>query len=439
MFWAGYGQDMRSLEDSFRLEGVQLWTAREVFPCVDLEVERGIVTKLNIRDSEPRSSRILMPAGVDVQVHLRVPGQTHKENSETGLRAAVYGGYSAILTMPNTTPVIDSAKVVKEARAEIEKASDQFGVRVDISAAATEGQLGKRLVDFESLAESGVRAFTDDGKGVASDELMAEIFKMTAALKLPFLQHAEMPGHGGCLAPGPVQKEEGVPEYPETAELEMVARDLRLLEAYPQARYHVLHISSAKTPELLSAARKKGLQVSGEVSPHHLYFSSDNISKANMAFKMNPPLRSEEDRRLLRKALASGDIDFVATDHAPHTESEKGNRFIESAYGTLGLETCLPVLLDLYRKSEISPTRLVEAFSTKPAEFLGLDRSYGNIAEGLALRAVLVDLSLELKKQQELEIQSLSKNSCFSEEGIMGQLVARFFPGRNFLLHSASL
>lgn len=426
------GTSIKSVNsDSYVVSEVDLWRSAGVQSCVDIVVRNGRVAEIVTHASKSwlKNERIiaakglvLMPAGVDAQVHLRVPGQPQKETAESGLWAAVHGGVGALLTMPNTKPVIDDVAACELAHKELAPHVAKTGVRVLLSAAITKGQKGKELVDFVALKNAGVAAFTDDGVGVADDAVMRDAFKQVAAVRLPILQHAEVPGHGAVLADGPVQKQIGGPAYPVSAETDMVARDLKLLADFPGARYHVLHVSSATTIDLIENARHKGLEVSCEVSPHHLFFCADDIDPKISSFKMNPPLRSANDRKILQEALSDGRCQFMATDHAPHESEVKTENFKTSAFGTTGLETSLRVLLWMYQKGQLTAERLVDVWATAPAKFLGIDAEFGDIAVGKPFHAVLVDVKAPATTVQPEQFSGLSKNSCFNGSKLPGRI-----------------
>jgi dihydroorotase len=419
---------------SFEIRDVTIWNPDGILENQTVRVHNGFIEAIGSRD-ELNSHRVdtvyhadglvLMPAGVDPQVHLRVPGQKEKETAKSGLQAAIRGGVGALLTMPNTKPVIDETAVCEMAWHELEHEVRETGVTVLLSAAISKAEKGQEPVDFSALARWGVAAFTDDGVGVVADQVMLAAFDASAKTGCPILQHAEIPGHGGVLAPSSIQNRLGVTAYPASAEFEMVARDLKLLQDVPGARYHVLHVSSAKTVELVEEARQKKLQVTCEVSPHHLWFSGEDIDEDNSSFKMNPPLRSPEDRQYLRQALREGTIDFVATDHAPHEKAAKGSNLKTSAYGTIGLETSLKVLLSLYHAGELSAERLVQVFSTRPAEFLKIHNRFGRIAKARPFNAVLVDPDRSSVVKAK-DFHSHSKNSCFIGSELWGSVEAVF-------------
>lgn len=424
--------------EHYVIKNVELWTHQHVPSHCDLEVHHGRVVRIHGRNSVHGHLRVidgqgstLIPSGVDCQVHLRVPGQEEKETAGTGLLAALRGGIGAVLTMPNTKPTIDSVEICEAGLLEVEETQKLLGVHVYFSAAISLGLKGKSPSPYKDLARWGVRAFTDDGVGVVDDDIMRAAFRASAESGLPILQHAEYPGHGGVLAEGPVQGNLGISPYPAKAEADMVARDIRLLKEFPGARYHVLHVSSRETLELVAAAKSQNLEVTCEVTPHHLWFSSEEIQDHNTAFKMNPPLRGPEDREALRRALRDGIIDFVATDHAPHEAAAKGQNFKTAAFGTTGLETSLRVLLSLVNRGELTPERLVEVFSFKPAHFLGIEDQFGTIQVGRPLHAALVNRHVKARVSED-DLYSLSKNSCFMGSELSGKVEGMFIGDRHY-------
>lgn len=424
---------------SYVIENIEVWTERGVQKDGYVWVENGRLKALKSavekRDSVHRidgQGKVLMPAGVDAQVHLRVPGQSHKETPETGLKAALKGGYCALLTMPNTQPTIDSVEVLNQGRLEVEPFEREFGISVFWSAAITKKLNSEEWTDYRSLVEAGVRAFTNDGLGVHSDAVMEEAFKRLEGLGVPLLQHAEFLGHGGSLAPGPIQQKVGATPYPDEPEWKMVERDIRELKKHPRAQYHVLHVSSRRTVDFVRQARKEGLRVSAEVSPHHLYFNTETIDPTNNAFKMNPPIRSPEDQQELWKALGNGDIDFVATDHAPHEILMKKGEFDKVAFGTLGLETTLPVLIWGWRNGYLTPQRFIEVWATRPAKFLNLPQGMGEFKVDAPFHAVWVDVNATPTVYNESDIVSLSKNSCFVGSKLPGKILGAFHEERLF-------
>jgi dihydroorotase len=422
--------------NSYVIKNVTIWNSDSIQKDHNILVQDGTI--VSIEPSTPKGQLdskttvvdgggfVVMPLGVDPQVHLRVPGQPQKETPETGLKAALRGGIGALLTMPNTNPIIDCPAAVAIAMNALESASADIGVEVKISAAISVGQKGLEAVNFDDLVRSGVVAFTDDGLGVESDNLMRQAFAASEKHQVPILQHAEVPGHGGFLAPGPLQQSLGSTPYPAEAESDMVARDLKILCEFPKAIYHVLHVSSRKTLGLIDEAKKKGLSVSCEVSPHHLFFTSEELDANNTAFKMNPPLRGIEDREALQQGLSDGRIAFVATDHAPHEAEAKGRGYPSAPFGTTGLETSLRVLLTLCQQGKLSSQRLVEVFSTTPAKFLGIDDRFGAIRVGKPMKAVWVDAAAKPTIIKASDLFSRSQNNCFLGASLSGHLLGAF-------------
>lgn len=417
---------------AYIIENVEIWTATGVRKNQKVYVENGVLKEIGENAGAPGADRIdgggkvLMPAGVDAQTHLRVPGQAHKELPQTGLLAALKGGYCALLTMPNTQPTIDNLTVLRQGQEAVRPFEQKYGVHVFWSAAITHRLNSDEITNFADLVKAGVRAFTNDGLGVNSDQVMDEAFAALETLGVPLLQHAEFLGHGGTLAPGSVQRKVGAAPYPADAEWKMVERDIRELRKHPQARYHVLHVSSHKTLELVKAAKKDGLRVSAEVSPHHLFFNSETIDPENKSFKMNPPIRAEEDQKALWMGLAQGDVDFVATDHAPHEDLMKSGGFDKVAFGTIGLETTLPVLIQGWQKGVLTRERLVDVWATKPAAFLNLPKGYGDFIPGAEFHGVWVDVNAPEHKYTEKDFSSLSKNSCFLGSSMPGKVLGAF-------------
>lgn len=424
---------------SYVITNIEIWTAEQVLSSGEIWVEDGRLVEIGESVNAPASVEridgrraVVMPAGVDAQVHLRVPGQAHKETPETGLKAALKGGYAAVLTMPNTQPTIDSVEILERGMREVAPYEKDFGVSVFWSAAITKKLNSNEWADYEGLARAGVRAFTNDGLGVASDEVMREAFQRLEKLNVPLLQHAEFLGHGGSLAPGPIQKKVKAAPYPDEPEWKMVERDIRELKRHPGARYHVLHVSSRKTLELVKEARESGLRVTAEVSPHHLYFNTETIDGNNPSFKMNPPIRSKEDQKALWAGLGDGSVDFVATDHAPHEATMKSGHFDSMAFGTLGLETTMPVLLYGLKRGWLDPRRLVKVYSSAPAEFLRLPDGFGRFTPRAPFHAVWVDVNAPETTYTEDSISSLSKNSCFVGAKLPGKILGAFHERRFF-------
>ena len=381
-----------------------------------LVVENGILRSME--NGTTPSNSLVLPTGVDCQVHLRVPGQEEKEDAETGSQAALAGGIAAVLAMPNTNPTLDSPEVIAATKRTLDEASSRWGCSLLLSGAISKGLRSEEPVDFFGCARAGAIAFTDDGVGVMNDEIMRCAFRASADLGIPILQHAEMMGHGGTLAPGKFQRLSGVMPYHHDIEAAMVERDLKILSEFPKARYHVLHVSSARTLDLIRRAKDQGFNVTCEVTPHHLHFCADDIDGENTSFKMNPPLRGQSDREALRMALGEGLIDFVASDHAPHEQRSKTANFQTSSYGTTGLETLLPALLALVNDGKLTIERLVEVFSSAPARLLGIPAPTVNV--GKPFQAVVIDDPWKSRTVDIDQMYSKSKNCVFIGKSLPG-------------------
>jgi len=372
---------------------------------------------------------IALPTGIDIQVHLRHPGQPHKELLEGGLASALDGGYDAVVTMPNTHPFLDNPAALKEAIDSAKALEALYPVRIGFTASATVGMQGQQATDIDALSNAGACAITDDGWGVKSSEAQAAIFAACTRNNLLFQQHAEMPGHKGVATSSRFQASHSLPEYPRSAECDMIRRDLELLRKMPSARYHVLHVSTRESIDEIRKAKAEGLRVTAEVTPHHLIFSSDQIppesDERSGYFKMNPPLFGPEDKAALRAALRDGTIDCVSTDHAPHEKELKTKGWLLAPFGTRGLETALPALLTLVKEGELSLQRLEEVFSSAPRKVLGR-------AEFMEPTGMLFVDPEAAHTVEEGDLPGVSVNSCFLGTALHGRIELRCEPGTVF-------
>src|SRR5918996_2450058 len=315
---------------------------------MDVRVDCGVVAQLGERlDTNEHHvvdgrGLVLAPAFVDPHVHLRTPGREDEETIATGTAAAAAGGYCAILAMPNTEPVVDSAAVLESL---VERARAEAQIPVGFLAAISKGLEGGQLTEMAELAERGAVAFTDDGRPVASAGLMRRALQYSAVTSRKLAVHCEEPtlSRSGQVHEGTVAAELGFGGYPSVAESLMVERDLALA-AYEGRPLHLLHLSARESVEALEAALASGAEATGEVTPHHLCLTDEAVRSLDPNPKMNPPLRAAEDRSALVEALRSGTITCVATDHAPHARHEKEVPFEEAPFGVTGLETAFSVL-----------------------------------------------------------------------------------------------
>jgi dihydroorotase len=350
---------------------------------------------------------VLAPAFVDPHVHLRTPGREDEETVASGTAAAAAGGYCAILAMPNTDPVVDSAATLG---ALVETARREAEIPVGFLAAITRGQRGEELTEMAELADAGAVAFSDDGVPVASAGLMRRALQYASVAGRPLALHCEEPtlSRGGHVHEGRVAAELGFAGYPSVAESVAVERDLALA-AYESRPVHVLHLSAAESVDALRRARAAGVSASGEATPHHLCLTDEAVRSLDPNVKMNPPLRSEQDRAALLEALREGTIEAVATDHAPHATHEKEVPFEAAPFGVTGLETAFAVLYTrLVEPGLLSLETLLERLSAGPARIYGLERP--RVAAGAQANVVLLDLEREWSVGEE-PFRSRSRNS----------------------------
>lgn len=354
------------------------------------------------------------PGFVDLHVHFREPGQTWKEDIESGSRAAVAGGFTAAVAMPNTEPPVDSAKLVHE----IVDRGHEVGL-IELSAAATltKDRAGISPSDVEALYKAGVRMFTDDGDSVADgallEDVMRRVVRLTGASVSQHCEDAERTADGQ-MNDGDLARSLGVPGLPASAEFDVVSRDLELARR-TGAPYHCQHVSSSTSVEMIRRAKREGLQVTAEVTPHHLTFDESSLSGLDSNFKMYPPLRTAVDRAALRDALVDGTIDVVATDHAPHSPDEKDVPFEGAPRGVIGLETAASAVWESLR----DPQRFFDVLSVRPAD-IGCFSSQGHdLAVGVKANLVVFD---PYARWTPTTFRSKSQNSPYLGREMRGQV-----------------
>lgn len=362
------------------------------------------------------------PGMVDLHTHLREPGQTWKEDIATGSQAAAAGGYTAVVAMPNTEPPLDTPERVSAVR----RAGEEAGhVLVAVAGAMTEGRTGERPSDIASLHRTGVRMFTDDGDSVGDAAVLEKVMGLTAGLPGAVVaQHAEDTAisAGGHMHDGGVSAELEITGIPASAEYLVVERDLGLV-ALTGATYHAQHVSSAPTVELIREAKDAGLRVTAEVTPHHLTFDESSLSTLDPDLKMYPPLRSAADRQALREALVDGAIDVVATDHAPHTSTEKDVPFVQAPRGVIGLETAAPAVWEVVA----NPRRFFEVMAITPAVISGLERHGRPVEPGSPANLVVFDPAQVWVPE---EFHSKSSNSPYRGMKMTGRVIMTLFEGQ---------
>jgi dihydroorotase len=368
----------------------------------------------------------VVPGLIDVHVHLREPGGSANETIATGAAAAAAGGFAAVLAMPNTTPPVDDSR---SAYYILKKGEDAAAAEVLVAGTLTAGREGERPSDMAGLARAGAVAFTDDGDEVRDVRVLRACMREAAPLGLPVLMHAEDPDlvAGGVMNEGALSTALGLPGRPALAEEVAVARDIALCRD-TGCRLHVQHVSTARALALVEAAKAEGLPVTCEATPHHLLLSEDACGDYDPNAKVNPPLRSDADRAAVAAGLA-GAIDVIATDHAPHTAEEKGLEFDRAAAGMIGLETALGlVLTEFVHTGAISPARLVELMSARPAEILGLP-GLGTLAPGSRAHVTVIDPEAVWTVDPS-EFVSKSRNTPFAGRKLKGRAVATVVDGR---------
>ncbi|MBC2057059.1 dihydroorotase [Listeria booriae] len=371
------------------------------------------------------TGKLVAPGLVDVHVHLREPGGEHKETIATGTAAAARGGYTTVCAMPNTKPVPDTAEVMTQV---VDRIKETAKVRVLPYASITSSLKGDELVDFAALKAAGAFAFTDDGAGVQTAGMMYEAMKKAAALDMAIVAHCEDNSlvYGGVVHDGIFAKEQGLAGIPNIAESVQIARDVLLAEA-ANCHYHVCHISTKESVRAVRDAKRAGICVTAEVSPHHLILNETDIPGNDGNWKMNPPLRAKEDHEALLEGLLDGTIDFIATDHAPHAAEEKNVPMEKAMFGIVGLETAFPLLYTHFVKTgEWTLKQLIDWMTVKPAEVFNLP--YGVLEIGGIADITVIDLEKEAVIDPD-NFASKGRNTPFTGWNCIGWPVATFAEG----------
>ncbi|WP_100011025.1 dihydroorotase [Lentibacillus sediminis] len=360
--------------------------------------------------------KIAVPGFIDVHIHLREPGGEHKETIRSGTLAAARGGFTTVCAMPNTNPVPDNQE---HTQALLDKIKKDAKVRVLPYAAITKGLEGEALTDMAELAEIGVFAFTDDGVGVQDADRMYRAMEQAAACGKPIIAHCEENSlvYGGVLHDGKISRKLSLPGIPSLSESVQIARDVLLAEA-AGCHYHVCHVSTKESVRVIRDAKEAGINVTAEVTPHHLLLNEEDIAQDDADFKMNPPLRSKADQDALLEGLLDGTIDLIATDHAPHAKEEKELGFLEAPFGITGLETAFSLLhTKLVLPGTITLKQLINWLTVKPAKIFHLP--YGELKEGASADITVLDLQTETVIDRE-GLLSKGKNTPFHNWNVTG-------------------
>ncbi len=382
------------------------------------------------------TDKIVMPGMVDMHVHLREPGREDKETIATGTKAALRGGVTSVLAMPNTQPAIDCPENIKLLKDIIQKTAK---VNVFICAAITKERLGKELIDITGFKKEGVVAISDDGASVDNAELMLEALAQAQKQGILVIAHCEDKSlsAGGVVNLGIISTRLGLRGISCESEYKRVQRDIELAEK-TKAKLHIAHVSCKESVELIAKAKKKGIKVTAEVTPHHFSLSEETVLGFDTNMKMNPPLRRREDKEALRQGLKNGTIDAIASDHAPHTENEKEIEFERAEFGTIGLETELAVsITELVKMGLLDWTGLVNKLCLNPAKILGINKpsscaqglGKGTLSIGSDADILVVSPDKEWMVEKE-DFLSKSKNSAFLGKKLTGAVEYTICKGR---------
>ncbi len=408
--------------------------SQNIDEVTDLLIEDGLVTRTGKDLTSDNSGLeeldatglIVAPGFVDMHVHLREPGREDKETIESGARAAVAGGFTGVVSMPNTAPVNDNDAVT---RFIIERAQKAGLANVWPAGAVTKGQKGKELAEIGEMVKAGAVAITDDGLPVMNNQVMRRALEYSRLFDIPVIDHCEDSdlAAGGCMNESGVSTALGLPGMSRAAEEIQVARDV-ILSRITGGRSHIAHISTAESLEQVRRGKQDGIEVSCEITPHHFVLSDEDIRDYGTNYKMHPPLRTPADVRAMLEGLADGTIDCIATDHAPHTAIEKETTFDEAAPGIVGLETSVPLAwTHLVNKLGLAVSRIVELMSLNPSRLLRLDR--GTLKAGAVADVTIIDPALEVTVRAD-SFRTKSRNSPFDGWKLTGAAVATIVGGR---------
>ncbi|WP_042144965.1 dihydroorotase [Paucisalibacillus sp. EB02] len=398
----------------------------------DVLVDEGKVKEINASIEIEELDRtidcegnLLTPGFIDVHIHLREPGGEHKETIKTGTKAAARGGFTTVCSMPNTNPVPDCEETINSL---LDKIEQDATVRVLPYASITKGLKGEELTDIESLSKLNIFAFTDDGVGIQTADAMLRAMRKAAENNKAIVAHCEDNSivYGGVVHDGDVSNRLNLPGIPSLSESVQIARDVLLAEA-AGCHYHVCHVSTKESVRVIRDAKKAGIKVTAEVTPHHLLLNEEMVLRDDANYKMNPPLRSKADQQALMDGLIDGTIDFIATDHAPHSEDEKAQGFLKAPFGIVGLETAFPLLYtNLVNTGEISLKQLVDWLTIKPATVF--DLPYGKLAEGEIADLTLINLEAETIIDK-YTLYSKGKNTPFHNWNVTGVPILTIYEG----------
>ena len=413
-------------------ENLLIKNARIINPATETDIVGTIIVKNGVIDSIlagedadtaccentrliDAEGLIAAPGLVDIHVHFRDPGQTHKEDIETGAAAAAKGGFTSVIMMANTVPAVDCAEILEQV---LKKASKQ-PIHVYATSAVTKGLKGSELADFQEMADNGAAGFTDDGIPIMDEKLLREAMEKAALLDMPISLHEEDPAliiNSGVNA-GEAAEKMGIGGAPREAEYTLIDRDIRIgIET--GARLNIQHISSKEGVELVREARKNHPNIHAEATPHHFTLTQDAVAKYGTLAKMNPPVREESDRMAVIEGLKDGTIEYIATDHAPHAKEEKDREFTKAPSGITGLETSLALgITELVEKKYLTMMQLLEKMTINPAKLYGINA--GDISKGKPADIVIIDPN---EKWEVSDFASRSANTPFKGWTLTGKV-----------------
>ena len=419
---------------SLHIKNAKIINADGIADAKEVLIEDGKISKVgnNLKAASSAKildaqGRILTPGLIDIHVHLRVPGQEYKETIETGSAAAVKGGFTTVMCMPNTMPAIDNRAIVES----IINESRRVGIcNIIPIGAITKGRGDQELTDMFELKEAGCLALSDDGKSVINSQLMKQAVIYSRMMNLLLIQHCEDPSLSahGVINEGVMSTILGLKGDAGISETVIIARDIEIAN-YTKGRVHFAHISLRRSAELIQMAKKQKINVTCEVCPHHFALTEEALKTFDTNAKVNPPLRTQDDVDAMKEYIKNGTIDCIVTDHAPHSAEEKENDMYGAPFGLIGLETSLGLTVkELIEPKIIGWPKLVELMSTRPAELIGLNNK-GKIAEGFDADLTLIDPD-EVWEVRRGDIVSKSKNTPFYGWKLKGRVKTTIFGGK---------
>lgn len=407
--------------------------SQQINRVMDIFVEDGFIKEIDSKQAladkvVDAKGLTLAPGLVDMHVHLREPGQTHKEDIISGCKAAAAGGVTSLLAMPNTTPVCDSPETVVKIKEKAEPAC----AKVYVAASITKGLKGEEACDFKSLADAGAIALTDDGRPVENTRYMAQAMKAAVENNMVVVAHCEdlFLAKGGIINEGKMSEQLGVNGIPKAAEDTGTAREIALAEAYGLP-IHICHVSTKTSVDMIRDAKRRGVQITAETAPHYTAFTEEILLKGDADYRMNPPLRENKDRLAVIQGLKDGTLDAIATDHAPHTPEEKSN-FLNAPNGVIGMETSLSACLTfLVQQGHLTVYELIDKMSCKPARILGIPA--GTLKVGASADMVLFDEEATWEVDTS-KLHGKSKNTPFKGMTLKGKVIKTFLEGEEICL-----